>query len=320
MAIRITCSQCTTAFTVNSDQAGLVIACPNCFKKLQVSAPTLDTDTPPTDAALGDDAEYTLSPAVELPARHAAPTAAPLSHSNAAPTRRRSSSPAAVSAGSEPVAPTATTCSRCGKVRDTTGELCPHCFYHSGLKRVIDIRDHDDPLLAEHGFRRYLLTTLNKDQSPESVFFLIDAMVILSGILLYVMGHSLAVVMVPVAIMYLIYRIAVRVGRLWYNGRSVLWFTVLVLGRSLSWRTLGGQDRKHATRRGTEFGDAELDSLADLESYVILDLEGTAITDSGLAPLKNRGTLQFLILRKTQVTPDGVWELQQTIPHVCIWF
>jgi hypothetical protein len=120
--------------------------------------------------------------------------------------------------------------------------------------------------------------------------------------------------------MYLIYRIAVRVGRLWYNGRSALWFTVLVLGRSLSWRTLGGQDRKHATRRGTEFGDAELDSLADLESYVVLDLEGTAITDRGLAPLKNRGTLQFLILRKTQVTPDGVWELQQTIPHVCIWF
>ncbi|MCP4815643.1 MAG: hypothetical protein GY888_24285 [Planctomycetaceae bacterium] len=184
----------------------------------------------------------------------------------------------------------------------------------------MDTRDHDDPLLSEHGFRRYLLAKLNKDQSPESVFFLIDAMVLLSGTLLFVMKHRLAFIMVPLVVMYLIYRVAVRIGRLWYSGRSLLWYSVLFLGRSLSWKTLGGQDRKHATRRGEHFGDADLQTMADLDSYVVLDFEGTALTDTGLEPLKNHATLEFLILRKTQVSPDGVWELQKTIPHTCIWF
>jgi len=174
--------------------------------------------------------------------------------------------------------------------------------------------------LAEHGFRRFLLAKLNKDQSPESVFFLIDAMVLLAGVLLYVMQHRLAVIMVPLIIMYLIYRVAVRIGRLWYSGRSLLWYTVLFLGRSLSWKTLGGEERKHATRRGEHFRDTDLQTMADLDSYVVLDFEGTALTDDGLATLKNHATLEFLILRKTDVTPHGVWELQKTIPHTCIWF
>ena len=316
MAIRITCRKCTTAFTVSSDQAGLLISCPTCFKKHSVPAPTLDATNSATDDS-GDDVEYTLSPAVELPTRHA--PAPPASRSDPHPP---SASPKPISRPTTTAAPSdpTTICERCGTIRDTVAELCPHCFYHAGLKRVVDIRDHDDPLLSEHGFRRYLLAKLNKDQSPESVFFLIDAMVLLSGVLLYVMQHRLAVVMVPLVVMYLIYRIAVRIGRLWYSGRSFLWYSVLLLGRALSWRTLGGQERKHATRRGEHFGDADLKTMPELDSYAVLDFEGTALTDSGLEPLKSRPTLQFLILRKTRVTPDGVWELQKTIPHACIWF
>ncbi len=310
MAIRITCSKCTTAYTVNSEQAGLLISCPTCFKKHRVPAPTLGTVDSPTD----DADEYTLSPEVELPTRHRATQPFSASQGSVVPPR-----PSSQATSSESPA-TSTTCERCGRLRDTGGELCPHCFYHAGLKRVVDIRDHDDPLLSEHGFRRYLLEKLNKDQSPESVFFLIDAMVLLSGTLLFVMKHGLASIMVPLVIMYLIYRFAVRIGRLWYSGRSLLWYAVLFLGRSLSWKTLGGQDRKHATRRGEHFGDADLQTMGDLDSYVVLDFEGTALTDSGLEPLKSHAKLQFLILRKTQVTPDGVWELQKTIPHTCIWF
>jgi len=311
MAIRITCSKCTTAFTVSSEQAGLQISCPTCFKKHRVPAPTLGTE----DSATDDDDEYTLSPEVELPTRHRAPP--PLSDSQRSSVP---SQPIPQDATSKTPATSSTTCERCGTLRDTDTELCPHCFYHTGLKRVVDIRDHDDPLLSEHGFRRYLLAKLNKDQSPESVFFLIDAMVLLTGTLLFVMKHRLASIMVPLVVMYLIYRVAVRIGRLWYSGRSLLWYTVLFLGRSLSWKTLGGQERKNATRRGEHFGDADLQAMTDLDSYVVLDFEGTELTDTGLEPLKSLATLQFLILRKTQVTPDGVWELQKTIPHTCIWF
>jgi hypothetical protein len=312
MAIRITCSKCTTAFTVSTDQAGLLISCPTCFKKHRVPAPTLDTGSGEIDGAADDD-EYTLSPAVELPTQTRLPKP-PLESDS-----RLSARPPQPSLTADSTGPT-TACERCGTIRETAAELCPHCFYHAGLKRVVDIRDHDDPLLAEHGFRRYLLAKLNKDQSPESVFFLVDTMAALLGVLLYVMQHRLAVYMIPLVIMYLIYRFAVRIGRLWYSGRSLLWCSVLFLGRTLSWKTLGGQERKHATRRGEGFGDTDLQVMTDLDSYVVLDFEGTALTDRGLATLKGHATLEFLILRKTQVTPDGVWELQKTIPHACIWF
>ena len=297
MAIRISCNKCTTAFSVESDKAGLLISCPTCFKEHRVTAPTLKAGDPPAE----DDGEYTLSPAVELPSLHVPPRPP-----GDPPTRTSASSP---HRNPEPpfTEASTTTCEHCGTLRDTGAELCPHCFYHTGLKRVVDIRDPDAPLLAEHGFRRYLLAKLNKDQSPESVFFLVDAMVLLAGLLLYVMQHRLAPIMVTVVVMYLIYRIAVRIGRLWYSGRSLLWYTVLFLWRALSWRTLGGQDRKHATRRGEHFGDADLETMEDLDTYVVLDFEGTALTDEGLATLKNHATLEFLMLRKTDVTPHGVW-------------
>lgn len=320
MVIRLTCNQCTTAFTVDSDRAGAVIACPTCTKEHRVPAPTLDTASAEATDPMAEDTEYTLSPAVELPVRHGSPTAAPRTQSHPSSPRPLPAATKSPAVSQSPSDAADCACGRCGKVLDAQVELCPHCFYHNGLKRVVDIRDPDDPLLSEHGFRRFLLAKLNKDQSPESVFFLVDAMVLLAGVLLYVISHSLAAVLVPLVVIYLIYRITVRIRRLWYRGRTVLWYTVLLLGRSLSWRTLGGQQRKHATRRGDDFGDANLESLPELNSYAVLDLEGSAITDEGLAPLKHREALEFLILRKTRVTPEGVWELQQTIPHTCIWY
>ena len=164
------------------------------------------------------------------------------------------------------------------------------------------------------------LEKLQKDQSPESVFFLIDALIVLAGLLLVVMGHSLWMVFLPLVIIYAIYRIAVRTGRLWYNGRSLLWRCVLFLGRALSWRTINGKDRVASTLRGPEFDDQQLGQLKGLDELQVLDLEGTSVTDAGLEQLKHLRNLQFLVLRKTRVTADGVWRLQQTIPGTCIWY
>ena len=71
---------------------------------------------------------------------------------------------------------------------------------------------------------------------------------------------------------------------------------------------------------GEQFGDREMASLENLDTLQVLDFEGTGITDQGLAALKHRRHIIFLVIRKTRVTGEGVWELQQTIPQACIWY
>jgi hypothetical protein len=52
--------------------------------------------------------------------------------------------------------------------------------------------------------------------------------------------------------------------------------------------------------------------MPDLET---LYLEGTRITDAGLERLASHKKLSFLMVGRTQVTPDGVARLQALLPE-----
>ena len=69
-----------------------------------------------------------------------------------------------------------------------------------------------------------------------------------------------------------------------------------------------------------DFGDADLIQMKDLAKYKAVDLDGTSVSDEGLLYLYNVRGIQFLIVRNTNVTPDGAHDLQQTIPKTWIWF
>jgi hypothetical protein len=64
------------------------------------------------------------------------------------------------------------------------------------------------------------------------------------------------------------------------------------------------------------------DDLALLEPFVeleILHLSGTAITDAGLKYLKGMKKLQWIFLKNTRVTAEGIADLKQALPRAEIW-
>jgi hypothetical protein len=68
-----------------------------------------------------------------------------------------------------------------------------------------------------------------------------------------------------------------------------------------------------------QFNDEALLSLPDLDHCHAIDLEGQPITDEGLKALLRRGKLSYIVLRKTNVTAEGVSSLQQSVPFAWIW-
>jgi len=66
--------------------------------------------------------------------------------------------------------------------------------------------------------------------------------------------------------------------------------------------------------------DERLGNRQDLSSCHVIDLQGTGITDDGLEHFEFLPLLEFLVLTKTNVTPNGVAKLQATIPETCIWY
>ncbi len=100
------------------------------------------------------------------------------------------------------------------------------------------------------------------------------------------------------------------------------WDLMLALSRMMKWegydKNLKG--RKIITMRDKTFGDTELADLAGLKNCQVLDLEGTNVTDRGLLQLYELSYLRCLVLRRTNVTHEAVFRLQQSHPRIWIWY
>ena len=298
MPIHTRCPHCTAILHVKDSLAGQHVNCTNCALPVHVEPPSLQSSTP--DAA-SDTSEIRLSPLEEQAGTSLSGKSSP---EGASPSPERSA------------------CPKCGAPLSRGQEHCQSCFFHAGLRRVVDTRDDADldAPTAANGFQRCLQRKLHNGQSPESVFYLFDfffCLLLLAISVWFGLSFYLAVVAI---VAYVSYRVVAQTCGLSYRGASVLWRTVLFFGRGLEWKTFGGQARVACKRRGHEFGDSDLAQLADLRGFQVLDLEATGVTDAALDTLQSCSSLQFLVLRKTSVTPDGVWQLQQAIPETCIWY
>ncbi len=100
------------------------------------------------------------------------------------------------------------------------------------------------------------------------------------------------------------------------------WNLILILARSMDWQRYDSMldGRKIIDVRGENFGDRELLALPDLHVCEVLDAESTDVTDHGLAHMHGLKYLRCLVLRRTHVTPEGVFRLQQAIPKCWIWY
>ena len=99
------------------------------------------------------------------------------------------------------------------------------------------------------------------------------------------------------------------------------WNALLVLARMQNWTGYDSRlkDRHVLRVRDSSFTDFQIAELEGIRKVAVLDLEGTAVTDQGLALLYRLEHLRCLVVRKTNVTPEGIYRLQQTMPQLWIW-
>jgi len=299
MPIRISCPHCTTVLHAKDSLAGQHVNCANCALPVYVEPPSLQASD---RDARSDASEIRLSPVEERPFS--------------------SQSDNSRVEGTPPRPPqSASACLKCGAPLSVGQEHCQSCYFHAGLRRVVDTRDDSDLDVpaASNGFQRYLQKKLHNGQSAESVFYLFDFFCCLLLLAISVWFGLPFYLGLASAALYVGYRVIAETCGLSYRGASLLWRMVLFFGRGLQWKTFGGQTRLACTRRGREFGDSDLAQLEDLQGLQVLDLETTGVTDAGLVFLQNCSSLEFLVLRKTDVTAGAVWQLQKSIPESCIW-
>jgi Leucine-rich repeat (LRR) protein len=67
---------------------------------------------------------------------------------------------------------------------------------------------------------------------------------------------------------------------------------------------------------GSKVTDAGLAPLEGLDNIGHINLEGTAVTDAGIAHLRNMTHLQMLIVTNSKVTDVGVASLKKSLPHL----
>ena len=92
--------------------------------------------------------------------------------------------------------------------------------------------------------------------------------------------------------------------------------------RRVNWQGYDSRNKGRGiiNKRGAPIGDQQIAELENLHRCQVLDLEKTLISDAGLRSFYGLQNLHCLVLRKTNVTAEGVFRLQQANPKLWIWY
>ena len=245
-------------------------------------------------------------------------------------TAARLSAPSAPAQPVQPIAPDTAPCPNCGAAMPLSEDLCDECGYHMILRKVLDtsgVHRHDDST----GFERFFKSQISEYETAEGAIFWAQ---VFFGFMFVFMCHRLLgmtgfVISVAAVIAYALYRKATRQQReeAREQGKrdlfsSTIWKMFLHVQRGLGWRQSKWPFPKAQvyTMHAHDFEDDELSEIDDPDSLDVMDLEGTRITDVGLAKLEKFKRLKFVVLRRTQVTQAGVTRLQRSLRNAWIWW
>lgn len=100
------------------------------------------------------------------------------------------------------------------------------------------------------------------------------------------------------------------------------WNFVLLLARIGKWENYDQRltDRRVIKIKDPEFTDQELPRVSEIRNVQVLDLENTQVSDKGIAILYRLEHLQCVVLKRTHVSQDAIFRLQQTFPKLWIWY
>jgi phage FluMu protein Com len=225
-------------------------------------------------------------------------------------------------------------CRKCGSLLQVDGR-CPACYYEAPQLRPVDTPIDQIPVQAA-GFQLWFRSIMTGGISPLAMaaashgLFLISLLIAVGAAI--GLGGSkkltLAIVLpiVCTGLYIYIYYSTIRMARVPAARIPFFlrpfWYLILVFARAGNWTKYDSRlkDRVVIDVRGHAFGDRDLLELDKLPVAQVLDAEGTSLTDSGLALLHGMKNLRCLVVRKTHVSREGVFRLQQAIPRCWIWY
>jgi hypothetical protein len=229
-------------------------------------------------------------------------------------------------------------CKKCGNI--SIEGKCTVCrFVEPKFEKLY--QPLDDVKIELAGFQRWFSRTMSEGVSMKLVEWASHIMLGLLGILLLVAAAVCIAGLGPgpifgVILMLLILGIAGLYISFVFKGHQFLrdpnaklawfqkpfWNMVLAMARFQKWEKYDGKlkDRRIIKVRDSSFRDPEIPQLEGFKTCQVLDLQGTAVTDTGLLDLYDLKHLQCVVLKQTNVTHQGVFRLQQSFPRLWIWY
>lgn len=225
-------------------------------------------------------------------------------------------------------------CKKCGSLLQGDGR-CPACYYEAPRLRPVDTPIDQIPIQPA-GFQLWFRSIMTGGISPLAISAVSHGMFLMALLITaaaaFVLGEedgiTWAIVLLTVCTFLYIYTYVstIRLSRVPAAKIPLIlrpfWYLILVFARAGNWTQYDSRlkDRIVIDVRGHAFGDRDLLELDKLPVAQVLDAEGTSLTDSGLALLHGMKNLRCLVVRKTHVTREGVFRLQQAIPRCWIWY
>ncbi len=306
MSFEIFCPGCQQSLLAEEGMIGRQVKCPSCQHMLVIEKP----DPATAVAEEGADDEYGLADAMQITPRRGAPPEAPDNAVDEPPP------------GEQESEPVDTECPACG-VMIAAGEMeCRSCRFNLQVGRRVEDFSGDEHYAGSVGFERYFLKRMHQTESLASVFIWMHvAFVFLLGLVCVFFLKIWLYIAIPSLILYVAYQLLAYSHGYFYRGKSFYWAIFLRAGRLLGWRRLS-KFKKRITwsTHDTSFNDERLGKRQDLQTCHVIDLQGTGVTNDGLKHFQFFPILEFLVLKNTNVTSDGVAQLQATIPETCIWY
>jgi hypothetical protein len=345
-------SVCGKSLTAKSSQAGHLVNCPKCKSECEVplessevdrKLESSDTGTPPrkksssksrpgkpprkkpgksrtASSSDGDDLE--LAPIEDI----------------ARPKSDLMSMDFQESGGSSRPAPIAKDrskrCAECGKKLDDRG-YCSSC--KKGERKFEKVEMELDEIPMElAGFQLWFAGIANEGVSMRVLAWVFHVLITLFTFSLVVFGLvAISGILGTVFVIFVLLFFALYVA-LCFKGyqftrdpharlawfQKPFWNAVLMISRMMKWQAYDAKfkDRPIIDMRNKPLTDDKLTRIEGFRAAQVLDLEGTLISDEGLAPILKLKNLYCVVLRNTNVSHEGVTKLQQSIPRLWIWY
>ena len=216
----------------------------------------------------------------------------------------------------------AVSCRKCRALIPSGRLQCPECGYNPQLSRPFDPLELDE-YEGALGFHRFLMKhTSQNDPSNLILWLRIFGLFVIAVYI--VTSRDLGAILISGMMVggYLVYLKTLGKTERFHAGQSVIPRVILLFNRLSGWSGIAVTPKARGaviTYRGGSYSDENLAAIEDTLAVEVLDIPGTAISDTGILYLQNFPNLKALVVHGCTVSETTLDDLQRSNRAVMIW-